>query len=149
MTARLALLALVIGCSAAGDGQGQAALALGVPASLSPVQLAAVEDAAAQWCASSHRWCPAVVVDAPWAPMQLSLALGPTIEPGQSEGVAAQTDLDTGRVAIYPWGLRRPELWWVIVAHEMGHLQGLGHHGGPECTMFWRQDEPSYTLTCE
>lgn len=140
------LLFLCSGCSAAGDGYSVARFTLSVPASFTPEQVAMTEDARDQWCAAKG-WCPAVVVGSAGKRIEV------LNDPAPAEGEAAtggHTDVSDQVIAVEQWTLdSRPDMFWLIIGHEMGHLQGIGHHGNPDCTMFWFHDEPSFDLACE
>lgn len=137
---------LALGCSAAGDGMSTARMTLSVPYSFTPEQVAMTEDARDQWCAANG-WCPATVYGA--AGKRVSIERDGFVAPG-SEGVAAHTHVAEQDIVVQEWALDAvPDMFWIIIAHEMGHLQGIKHHGGPECTMFWEHLVPSYELACE
>lgn len=141
-----AAIVLLAGCSAAGDG-GPCEL-LSTPGALTPVQQALIADARDQWCARTG-WCPTIIVGGDvGARIELWEPDSPPPVPGAAI-VGAHTLVAEQVIQVHPWALDS-EMAWVVIAHEMGHLQGIGHHGPDEhCTMFWRHLAPSYILECE
>jgi hypothetical protein len=138
---------LFSGCSAAGDGYSVARMTLSVPDAFTPEQVAATEDARDQWCAANG-WCPTIVHGAAGKKIRLTDA-----DPEAKGGghVAARTYEDEQEIVMWSQALaENTDLFWVEISHEMGHLQGIGHHGPDESyTMFWKHTEPSYTLVGE
>lgn len=137
----LALLVAMSGCA-------------GVPRSLSldptftPSETAAIQDARDQWC-SAKGWCPDFVTDGEWHMVRLT-GDGPLL-PGQTRVGSSHTDHAQSTTfidgdLISDW----PEMTWLIVAHELGHVQDIDHHGAASCTMSEQaHTEPSFELTCE
>lgn len=130
------------------SGCGQA-----IPTSLSldPLftesEVAAAKDARDQWCATDG-WCPSWSFDGE-AHIVRDIVTEPLPPPGTHMvgGRERTSDGDAhvdGRILDAD-----PSMAWVILAHEMGHLQGIDHHGKPGCTMFWFQPESRFELTCE
>lgn len=119
---------------------------LSTPASLTPVQQALIADARDQWCATTG-WCPAIIVG---GDVGACIELWPGAPPAPGEAiVGAHTDEDGQVISVHPWALDS-EMAWLVVAHEMGHLQHIEHHGSSEsCTMYWEHFVPAYTLECE
>jgi hypothetical protein len=110
-----------------------------------PVQVAVIEDALDQWCAADG-WCPFLSNDG-----EVPILKTPDqfVEHGR-EYEAARTYSDPSRIIVSGYlADLDPEMLWIVVAHELGHLHGVAHHGGPECTMFGRHSAPSTTLACE
>lgn len=108
-------------------------------------QVAAIQDARDQWC-ETNGWCPIwswdgeahIVLQSGYANM------------GHVDGSYAFTHEATDTVYVSAEkAVASPDMFWVALAHEMGHLQGIAHHGTPGCTMFWYQDKPVYQLECE
>lgn len=70
-------------------------------------------------------------------------------EPGETY-VGAHTDHSKSTVFINAKQLEEwPEMTWITISHELGHVKGLAHHGNQECTMYWEQKEPVFKLECE
>ncbi len=126
----------------------------GVPESLSldptfaPSEVAAIQDARDQWC-EVKGWCPTFVTDGEWYIVRVTG--DGALLPGQTRVGSSHTDqaenttyIDGDLIAAWP------EMTWLIVAHELGHVQNIDHHGAVECTMSGKpHTEPSFTLTCE
>lgn len=125
----------------------------GVPQSLSldptftPAEVAAIGDARNQWC-DANGWCPSFVTDGEAHIVRdTTMSFDPT--PG-GKNVSGNTDQATNRVKLNAGKLdAMPEIAWLLIAHEMGHLQGIAHHGAPDCTMYFEHEEPAFALTCE
>lgn len=123
----------------------------GPPQSLSldplftPLQVAQIQDARDQWC-ETNGWCPTWAAD---GEAHIRLVTHAEYLKFHREKYSAMFTYDyTVRIDSSQFD-RYPEMFWVSVAHEMGHLQGMGHHGHIGCTMFWYQPMPVYTLACE
>lgn len=121
-----------------------------LPASLSEERVASAEDAISQWC-TADLWCPDVDIGGLFgARVIIGQVDTSPCKPSHGLMPAACTDEDSHQVFVDEDRLdARPDMWWLIIAHELGHLHYIEHHGGPECTLYWQHSEPSYTLTCE
>lgn len=135
------------GCSPVGDDANVTRMVLSVPTSFSAEQVAATEDARDQWCAANG-WCPAVVVGSAGKRIEI---VNTVAEPAPgAPAVGARTDVRVQEIELQEWAYEDAgDKFWLIVAHEMGHLQRIAHHGTPDCTMYWEHSEPTYQLTCE
>lgn len=137
--------AVLVGCSPEGDIRF-----ISVPNSLTEVQRAAVQDAVDQWCAADG-FCPTVIGERPGERAQGEVLLDTAAayeHMNREPNSGAFTHAATHTITINE-DHDGPEMFWLVIAHELGHLHGVKHHGGPECTMFWTHSEPSYTLACE
>lgn len=122
---------------------------LSIDPRFSPLEQAQIRDAVDQWCATNG-WCPDVGVE---QEAQAHIWRDTDEEFSRFEdkpGVWGHTVNSSDTVHILGTGLDSwPEMTWLVVAHELGHLQNIDHHGSSGCTMFWEQSEPAYQLTCE
>lgn len=124
----------------------------GPPVSLSldplftPAEVAAIQDARDQWC-EHNGWCPTWSAD---GEAHIQRVPGPPVVPGEP-GVMAFTPQDDRTIVVYgTYADAWPDGFWMVIAHEMGHLQDIEHHGGPECLMSGEDHtEPLFTLACE
>lgn len=112
----------------------------------SAVEIATITDARDQWCEKAA-YCPELVM----AGGEARILLQDTDVPAVSKKVVGGHTNQHQRKIMLSDGVMdaEPELLWVMVAHELGHLQGIDHHGTADCTMFWLQTTPKYDLTCE
>lgn len=126
----------------------------GAPQSISldpeftPSEVAAIQDARDQWC-HVKGWCPDFVTD---GDIHIERRAGMGVEAAQGGHTDEHANVTFTQWTIWVNGDKLsafPEVAWVVVAHELGHVQGIDHHGGPECTMFWQHTVPSFDLTCE
>lgn len=124
----------------------------GPPASLSidplfsDVQRATIVDARDAWC-EKNGYCPSWSAD---GEAHIQLIPGERVAPGTA-GAMAETPLSDDKIMIENAFLQAwPEGLWMIVAHELGHLQDIPHHGPVECLMSAEYHrEPIFELTCE
>lgn len=132
--------AMLLGCGGAPES-------VSIDPTLTMAERAAIQDAIDQWCAADG-WCPEVVFDGEAHIVVLTGA--EYADRRRSPGSFAFTDESLG--VIYINGAKRaaePEMFWVALAHELGHLQGIEHHGLPGCTMNAVQTQAVYALACE
>jgi hypothetical protein len=116
-----------------------------------PAEVAAFEDARDQWC-SKTGWCPTFVTN---GAITIERRAGMGSAPGTVRG--GHTDFEPNLFSNQGAQLwlngdaldARPDMVWALAAHELGHASMHLHSPTYGCTMYWKQDEPSYELTCE
>lgn len=124
----------------------------GPPASLSidplfsELQRSVIVDARDAWC-EKRGWCPSWSAD---GEAHIQLIRG-EMAPPETVGAMGETPQSDDKVMIEEsFLLAFPEGLWMIVAHEMGHLQDIPHHGPVNCLMSAGVHvEPIYELSCE
>lgn len=115
------------------------------------VEVATIQDAVDQWCEKTA-YCPELVRAGGEARILLKDTPTPVADASghYRPGVGGHTNRGQRKIYLSDGVIEvAPEMLWVIIAHELGHLQGINHHGGPECTMYWEHNAPVYTLNCE
>lgn len=148
MTFMKSLAAIILALAACAPSAPQS---ISLDPMLSAVQVAAIQDGIAQWCAADG-WCPTYSFD---GELHVQLHTGEdwdTLpEYGEFHRRAGSGAFTSGGVIHVngPVVEARPEMFWTTLEHEFGHAHGVKHHGEDGCTMFWRQSVESYDLTCE
>jgi hypothetical protein len=110
------------------------------------MQTVLIQDVADQWC-RANGYCPTIVAEGGEGHIRIEQS---SIPAEGEDARGGHTPSSGQTIFVESWILSTfPEALWVTVAHEFGHLQGIEHHGGSECTMSVNPDAPAYELRCE
>lgn len=148
----LAVLAAACGAAPQGADVSVAApsLALGAPETFAidpampSAQAEVVRDVVAAWCASARTYCP-TEVDWTWARARLYWATE-YAQYNRQEGSCAFTVQGDSTIRLNADSAECFEdlhVFWLVAAHEVGHLSGLVGHGHGLALM---ADEPDWTM---
>lgn len=130
--------AIMMGC-------GGAPQSISLDPMFTPDQVAAIGDARDQWCGKTG-WCPSWSAD---GEAHIVLTTGEHFATlGRSAGAFAYTDSNSNVVVVNgAKAAAEPDMFWVALAHELGHLQGFDDDRvDSRCTMYWKHTIPEYEL---